>query len=471
MRGSSDPLFFHYNIPGKNMSKKIEPPERSHLIELYFKKGTSISKLAKQFNTSNSTVRKWLIDYDIERKSHKRICEEVCDVNRVTKPNRQVLLHLYDNLTIKELEREFNCGQETIYSWLDDYRIPRKSLSEKVKLGKQKQHASIQFDKEIVKKTYEKFNHLQLTADELGVSVSYLRKLKTQYEIKTNIPWRSKGEIELYEFIKMFDPDCEHSNRSLINPFELDIVSHKHKLAIEYCGLYWHSEYYGQKTKTYHREKYIKCKEKGYTLLTIFESDNIEKVKRLIISKIDAKKIGARKTKVIEIASSIARKFHEKYHLHNTIGGSHHYGLIYGHDIVSVMSFHKSRFNKKYEYECGRFTVGDINVIGGASKLFKHFAREVQPRSIITYSDLRFGDGNCYKYCGFKRISDSAPNYWYFHKNNPNRLYSRVKFQKHKLRTQLMVFDEEKTEFENMLSNKYDRIWDCGNAVYVADCY
>jgi len=34
------------------------------------------------------------------------------------------------------------------------------------------------------------------------------------------------------------------------------------------------------------------------------------------------------------------------------------------------------------------------------------------------------------------------------------------------LSKRLKTFDENKTEWENMKNNKYDRIWDCGNAVY-----
>jgi hypothetical protein len=41
-----------------------------------------------------------------------------------------------------------------------------------------------------------------------------------------------------------------------------------------------------------------------------------------------------------------------------------------------------------------------------------------------------------------------------------------VKFQKHKLKNILETFDPLKTEYENMLENGWDRIWDCGNAKF-----
>jgi hypothetical protein len=47
------------------------------------------------------------------------------------------------------------------------------------------------------------------------------------------------------------------------------------------------------------------------------------------------------------------------------------------------------------------------------------------------------------------------------------QIYSRVNFQKHKLPKLLKEFDPTQTEWENMINNGYDRIWDCGNDVWI----
>lgn len=450
------------------MSKKIETPPKDDLMKLYSQDDMSISKLARHYKTSHPTVRKWLIEHDIPRKTHVEVCRAVNKNRTAKRPDVSVLKRLYKDNSIKQLEKTFQCGQQTIYQWLDEYNIPRHSLSDSVKIAKEKQYSDIRFTKEQVLAVYDKTKHLKLAADELGISVAYLRSLKQKYNIDTHVPWRSQGEIDLFNFISTLDPNCRANDKSIINPFELDIVSDKYKLAIEYCGLYWHSEYYGGKSKAYHREKYLRCKEKGYSLYTIFESDDMQKVKQLLTQRLTSEYIGARKTKVVELTSGEAKKFHEKYHLHGSIGGSYHYGLTYNNQLMMVASFHKSRYNKKFDYECGRMTSGSIRVLGGVSKLFKHFHREVKPSSIITYSDLRFGDGDCYTHCDLERQSDSPPNYWYYYKNNPSQIFSRVSFQKHKLKDKLSEFNEDLTEYDNMVNNGWDRIWDCGNAVYTS---
>ena len=46
-------------------------------------------------------------------------------------------------------------------------------------------------------------------------------------------------------------------------------------------------------------------------------------------------------------------------------------------------------------------------------------------------------------------------------------MFNRIQFQKHKLNGLLEQFDESKSEWQNMRDNGYDRIFDCGNLVYV----
>jgi hypothetical protein len=48
-------------------------------------------------------------------------------------------------------------------------------------------------------------------------------------------------------------------------------------------------------------------------------------------------------------------------------------------------------------------------------------------------------------------------------------MFSRIKFQKHKLKNILKTFDKSKSEWENMVENGYNRVFDCGNMVFAKD--
>ena len=129
------------------------------------------------------------------------------------------------------------------------------------------------------------------------------------------------------------------------------------------------------------------------------------------------------------------------------------------------MTFCKSRFNKNFEWELSRYS-SSKHVIGGASKLLKYFERIYKPKSLITYADRRFSQGNLYFKLGFTFDHFSSPNYFYSNKNL--KIYSRIQCQKHKLKDILKdKFNENLSEFENMYLNGYNKIYDCGNYVFI----
>lgn len=291
----------------------------------------------------------------------------------------------------------------------------------------------------------------------------------------------SKSEWEVIEFIKDLDDQLEiiQGDKGIITPYELDIHIPKINTAIEYNGIYWHGENRG-KDKKYHVNKTMMCRELGVSLIHIFENEwkykrpIVESILRATISSPE-RRIYARNTTVKHLSNETYKSFCEENHIQGvgTIAKIK-LGLYDGDELVSLMSFSKPRYNKSFEYEMMRYC-NKLNtvVVGGASKLFKHFQRQYDPNSVITYSDRRYFTGEIYNKLGFVFTEHTPPNYFYFKSNNRMgsvemnlTLHSRHKFQKHKLPKLLDIFDENKTEYQNMLDNGYDRIWDCGNSKY-----
>ena len=113
-------------------------------------------------------------------------------------------------------------------------------------------------------------------------------------------------------------------------------------------------------------------------------------------------------------------------------------------------------------------SMNNFNIVGGSSKLLAYFEKMYSPKSLLTYADRRWsGSNNVYLKMRFTHTHDSDPNYWYFHKSNFLKHWHRFSFAKHKLKNKLKIFDNVLSEWENMKNNNYDRIWDCGNSVYV----
>ena len=251
---------------------------------------------------------------------------------------------------------------------------------------------------------------------------------------------------------------------------ELDIYIPDYNLAIEYDGLMFHSEgkfihpKFNGPDKNYHLEKTELCLKNNIQLLHIFETEDLDLWLSMINSKLGLNnKIFARKCIIKELKSKETEDFLNKNHLQGFCQAKINVGLFYKDELVSLMTFSKPRFNKKYEYELIRFaSKRNYTVIGGASKLWKYFVNKYNPKSVITYANRRFSNGEIYKILGFTFLEKTSPNYFYFKPNEFN-LYSRVKFQKHKLKNILEVYDENLSEAENMFNNNYRRIFDCGN--------
>jgi G:T-mismatch repair DNA endonuclease (very short patch repair protein) len=269
----------------------------------------------------------------------------------------------------------------------------------------------------------------------------------------------SKPELEICEFLDEYNIDYEQSNRYILNGKELDIVIHSKKIAIEFNGLYWHSESM-LKGNVYHRQKYVNCKKEGYQLISIFEPEWIFKkdiVKSIILAKLNIykEKIGARKCELKIVTVSTARKFFVENHIQGFSGGTH-IGLFFKDQLVSCISFRKN----KNDYELTRFVNKKNTLVHGAfSKLLKYFINNNSFESIFTFADLRYFEGQVYEKNGFKFVQNVPPSYYYF---KGLKLFHKRNFQHKRLKEKFKNYDSKLTEYQNCLNHGHDRIWDCG---------
>lgn len=84
----------------------------------------------------------------------------------------------------------------------------------------------------------------------------------------------SKQEQSLVDFVCSLvgKSRVRTSVRDVIYPKELDIYVPSRGVAIEFNGTYWHSEENG-KHKDYHFDKWLACKDRGITLISVWEDD------------------------------------------------------------------------------------------------------------------------------------------------------------------------------------------------------
>lgn len=302
----------------------------------------------------------------------------------------------------------------------------------------------------------------------IGSTYRVLRRLGLLDEVQHSVFGRMENEVS--DFVESLGVKVDRHRKDLLNGLEIDIYITDKKIGIEFNGTYWHSE--EMKGKTYHLNKTLRAYKKGIHLIHIFEYEWADEQKqrkildmlRRMIDPSSNTIVYARKTELREVGSSESTAFLEENHLQGSINSSINYGLYYNNELVALMTFGKPRFNKEYQWELHRLAYKNgVVVVGGADKLFKHFIKENNPTSIISYCDISKFDGHVYPRLGFKAtLSDiTEPNYMWV-ESHTNKALPRYKTMKHRLLA-AGLGTPDMTENDIMESLGYTKVYDCGN--------
>ena len=421
------------------------------------KYGTStplINDAIKQ-KTKNTIIERYGVDNvfksDVIKQKTKNTIIERYGVDNVSK-NDIVKLKLSEKAKkrdkgcyMKSINKKRNLFIEDLQSKIgDDYKILRYNSY---------------YDVEVLNKI-----SMSIT-NESVYTLTRRSKLGLDLTVKNN----SNLQNEVLNFTKSFGCVCIENDRKTIHPLELDIYIPSRKLAIEFNGFYWHDE--RNKPNDYHLNKTNLCEAKGIHLIHIYEDDwlykqDIVKSRLKSIFGLSENRFSARKCIIKELDNNTAKTFLNENHLYGSTNAKYRYGLFFENELVACMTFGFNRFEKN-KIELHRFAnkLGS-NVIGGASRLFKHFLNIVKPTEVISYADRSWTMNNgksVYEQLGFKLDKKTSPGYSYAIKGHRE---NRFKFRKSELIKE--GFDSNKTEVEIMNERGFYRIFDSGNLKF---CY
>lgn len=306
-------------------------------------------------------------------------------------------------------------------------------------------------------------NHI---ATLLGVSYKCVYNAMVIHDIpitKTNNPI-SVGEQEVFDFVKTLCPDAEQSNRTVLRGKELDIFIPELKIAIEYCGLYWHSSAHSRITRNYHKNKLEECNRQGIRLITLFENEwlysksIVKKKIQHILSKSSDRVIYARNTHIRQLTNDVAKAFHKKHHIQGmpkvssiSIGA-----FDEDEECVAVMTFTK----RKSYCELVRFSTS-CRVVGGFSKMFKYATttQNIDHDVFVSFVDCRWSTSDVYKQCGWEVDSFLPPDYKYV---EGDRLVHKFNYRHKNLPNKLTNYDPTLSEYQNTKNHNVHRVYDCG---------
>lgn len=328
----------------------------------------------------------------------------------------------------------------------------------------------------------------RITASENTLSETSLQKFKTTYDKGLRLyepKFTSSGHNEINEFLTELGFTFIVNDKKLLSGIELDIYIPDKKMAIEYNGLYYHSEISGKKDRQFHLSKTKECEKQGIQLIHIFEDDWKLK-KEIIKSKLrhilgvnKSEIVYARKCTISEITNPQRDKFLEENHIQGSTNSTVSIGAFYGDRLISVMTFDNKRVMTASHiddktYELTRFAI-DINLRspGVAGKLLSYFIENFKPKKVISFADKCWTPSNkvnLYINLGFKQDSVIPPDYKYFNSNISVKRLHKFAFGKSSLKKRFPeIYSDDKSEWQIVREAGYDRVWDCGKIKFILE--
>ena len=234
----------------------------------------------------------------------------------------------------------------------------------------------------------------------LDVSSSVLISVKKRFGEDACLGYHSsRSDIEniIQEFLKSKEISYIYDHK--IAGRRYDFLIQERKIVIECDGLYWHSELKAEKYDA--KDKLEHYNSNGYRAL-FFRQDEIYEKTEIVNSIIHShlglnKRIFARKCEIKDVSSKISGAFFEENHLMGK-GSGQTFALVFDNKIQCAMRV----IRKPMYVEISRFCSAlNTTIVGGFSKLLQHVIRVLKPKNIVSFVDMRYGDGHSLTVNGF----------------------------------------------------------------------
>ncbi len=223
---------------------------------------------------------------------------------------------------------------------------------------------------------------------------------------------KSVKEKDFVSWLRSLNLNIKENDRNILNGKELDIYIPEYNLAIEFNGLYWHSEKF--KDKNYHLDKSLKCSEQGIRLLHVWEDEWIFKqdvVKSTILDILNMKKNFKYKdlltVKVLNDKNNI-EKFVSKNSLNFFEKTNLNISVFHNQEIIAILCL--KRNGKNYTI------INHVEKISNDIKyntfeiLFNYLLNNYYYENIYLMNDFRFG--NIVSEDIFEKINFSKPSFY-----------------------------------------------------------
>lgn len=308
----------------------------------------------------------------------------------------------------------------------------------------------------------------------------------------------SHGEQEVLAVLRVLDPGTRHRVR--LGPgraLEVDMVAAT--MAVEFNGLYWHSEAAGRDSR-HHARKVAEVRGLGLDMLTVWEDDWRDPARRAVLvrtmahrlgrldllekamatagvtDRYDAqltRRVGARELRPTILGGTRAGAFLRDNHVQGDVALTRAFALVdETAEPWAVLGLRSARHNARTQHAAGtwdiqRYATTGV-VAGGFTRLLAHAERALRAEGEllekwVSLSADESSRGALYEAAGFTVEAHVPPTYWYSGGALRDRRAPKEAFQLKRFRTDdSLVYEPGWTELEAAHANRMYRIHDAG---------
>ena len=279
---------------------------------------------------------------------------------------------------------------------------------------------------------------------------------------------RSSLESKLFSYVKQMHPTAINNKKGILdNDKEIDIFIPEQNLAIEFNGLIWHSEIVSLQNGRDKKRDYLKyqeCTRKKLSHALIYEDELLYKEEQVLNFLEYALKVHKpfSPEKITIRSYKDSPKIKELFNRYSLLGCRKRAQLavIYrnnGNDILGAVSYFCDGAKIKID---NYFWMPEKNLSLCWKKVREHLDAKHSPKKYSFFSDNRLLQEDFGYSMGLRPVANIDPNYWYFKypkavRTAPADVVCKIK-------------DTSLSEWEKLLIDGWNRIWDCGYRLWVS---